>query len=151
MEMCELFRMIPIGKINEIFSRSETAGAELDYTFLGFEDVYKAVTLFVPKGKIIIDLGCSYAFQSWYFKDYKKYIGVDSGICCNDVLEIENSKFYFTSIQHFIKNVFPTIGYDKKDVFAICSYVPDEEARQMVKEFFPYCLVYYPEAEKEGK
>lgn len=141
---CELFKIIPREKIDKIFSISKTAGAELDYTFLGFENVYKAATLFVPQSKVIIDCGCAYAFQSWYFKDYKKYIGIDNGVCVSDVLRTENSEFYFRSIQSFIKNVFPQLEYSLDEVFAICSYVPDENARKLVRETFPYCLVYYP-------
>lgn len=144
-EPCELFELIPKEKIEKVFETSETVGAECDFTFLGFEDVYKAVTLFIPKNQVIIDLGCAYAFQSWYFRDYRKYIGVDNGVNKNDVLETENSEFYFMSIQEFIKEAFPQLGYRKEEVFAICSYVPDEEAREMVRKFFPYCLVYYPE------
>lgn len=47
------------------------------------------------------------------------------------------------SIQTFIRDVFPTLGYNLDKVFAICSYVPDGNARKMVRKFFPYCLVYY--------
>ena len=103
---CELYTMIPREKIEKIFRESETAGAELDYTFLGFEKVYKAATLFVPKNKVIIDLGCGYAFQSWYFKDYRKYIGVDAGTACEcvlNILETGNSEFCHMSIQDFIQ------------------------------------------------
>lgn len=143
-EPCELFKLIPREKIDKIFSESNTASAELDRMFLGFEEVYKAVAMFVPKSKIIIDLGCGYAFQSWYFKDYKKYIGVDCSTSDIDVLKTENSQFFFMSIQEFIKEQFLKLGYKKEDIFAVCSYVPDEKARMMVKEYFPYCLVYYP-------
>ena len=141
-EFCELFRMIPKEKIDNMFENSNTLGAECDYTFLCFEEVYKAVTLFVPKSKVIIDLGCAYAFQSWYFRDYRKYIGVDAHIA--DVLETENSEFHITSIQNFIKYVFPKLGHSIDEVFAVCSYVPDKNAREMVRNFFPHCLVYYP-------
>lgn len=144
-EPCELFKLIPKEKIEKVFETSKTVDAECDFAFLGFEDVYKAVTLFVPKNRVIIDLGCAYAFQSWYFRDYRKYIGIDNGVNKNDVLETENSEFYFVSIQEFIKEVFPQLGYRKEEVFAICSYVPDEEARKMIGESFPHCLVYYPE------
>lgn len=144
-EPCELFRIIPREKIDYVFNTSDTVGAECDFTFLGSEEVYKAVTLFVPKGKVIIDLVCSHAFQSWYFRDYRKYIGVDNGVCRADVLETENSEFYFMSIQNFIENIFPGLGYSLDEVFAACSYVPDSDAREMVRNFFPHCLVYYPE------
>ena len=141
-EPCELFKLIPHEKIDSVFRKSKTAGAEMDYEFLGFEDVYKAVTLFVQKSKIIIDFGCSYAFQSWYFRDYKKYIGVDAWT--DAFLETENSRFFSMKIQDFIREVFPVLGCEKEEVFAVCSYVPDREARRMVRESFPYCLVYYP-------
>lgn len=143
-EPCELFQIIPKEKIEQIFRTSNTVSAECDQTFLGFEDVYKAVTLFVPKNRVIIDFGCGYAFQSWYFREYKKYIGIDNTTCSFDVLKTENSEFYFTSIQDFIQNVFPKKGYEPEDVFAVCSYVQDVNAREMVKKSFPYCLVYYP-------
>ena len=143
MEECELFKLIPKEKLDELFKNSD-AGAELDCTFLGFEEVYKSVLSFVPKSKIIIDFGCAYATQSWYFRDYKKYIGIDKSSNNNSVIHTENSEYYFASIQYFITNIFNTLNISKDNVFAICSYVPDEEARKMVRENFPYCLVYYP-------
>ena len=159
-EPCELYTMIPREKIEKIFMESETASAELDYTFLGFEEVYKAATLFVPKNKIILDLGCGYAFQAWYFKDYRKYIGVDVFHGTEDILKIletGNSDFYHMTIQDFIQQYvreeregFCEIklpGMEPQsieNVFAICSYVPGEYVRKLVRETFPYCLVYYP-------
>ena len=156
-DACELYRLIPKEKIEHIFKTSKTVGAECDYSFLGFEEVYKAITLFVPKSKIIIDFGCGYAFQSWYFRDYKKYIGVDIAVTEKDVLKTENSEFYYMSIKEFIRKYVKTDCYgfcdirlpgmesiNAENVFAICSYVPDVEARELVRETFPYCLVYYP-------
>lgn len=149
-ETCELFKLIPREKIAHVFQTSKTAGMECDCTFLGFEQIYKAVTMFVPRGKVIVDLGCVYAFQSWYFRDYRKYIGIDSGLSVKDVLQTENSEFYFVTIQHFIKNVFPALGYSLDNVFAVCSYVPDKYARKIVRDFFPHCLVYCPTKSGSG-
>ena len=156
---CELYKLILKEKIDRIFEVSYTASAELDYEFLGFESVYKAVTLFVPKNRIIIDFGCGYAFQSWYFKDYRKYIGVDVGHEAENVLNIletGNSDFYNMRIQEFIRKYVKRDGYScwiklpgeefqrTENVFAICSYVPDTGAQRLVRETFPHCLVYYP-------
>ena len=77
MKPCELFSLIPREKLDYLFEHSG-ASAELDYTFLGFEDVYKDMLNFVPKDKTIIDLGCGYAAQSYYFRENEKYIGVDA-------------------------------------------------------------------------
>lgn len=144
METCELFRLIPKEKLQYLFQHSD-AGADLDCSFLGFEDIYLDVLRAVPKDKVIIDLGCAYATQSWFFREHVKYIGVD--FCMNEdsVIHTENSAFYFTSIQQFISEMLPALKLDLNDVFAVCSYVPDEEARDLVLGTFPYCYVYYPE------
>lgn len=141
---CELFRIIPRDKVCEVFRKSKTVCAECSHSFLGFEKVYKAVTMFVPKDKIIIDLGCGYAFQSWYFRDYKRYVGVDCGVKPEDVLRLDNSDYYFMTIQDFCKKSFAKLGCNLDDVFAIASHVPDDDARTLVRTYFPHCLVYYP-------
>lgn len=140
---CKLFKIIPREKLNHLFKNS-TASAELDYSFLGFENIYKAVLMFVPKNKIIIDFGCAYATQSYFFIGYKKYIGIDIQMTNDSVIHTDNSKFYHMTIQKFVNEVFPTLGYRQDEVFAICSYVPDKEARELVRFSFDYCLVCYP-------
>lgn len=143
MKPCELFTLIPREKLDYLFEHSN-ASAALDFTFLGFEDIYKDVLNFAPKDKIIIDLGCGYAAQSYYFREHEKYIGVDACGNSDTVIHTENSEFYFMSIQAFIKDVFPALAIDPTDVFAVCSCVPDKAARELVAETFPYCRVYYP-------
>lgn len=142
-EPCDLFTKIPREKLNFLFENSD-ADVELDYTFLGFEEIYQEVYNYAPKDMTIIDLGCGYACQSWYFREHNSYIGVDYFCDDNSVIHTENSKYYFTSIQNFIKNIFPGLGLDLKKCFAVCSYVPDSEARNLVKEVFSYCKIYYP-------
>lgn len=145
MENCELFNLIPKDEINRVFTESETASAEMDFSFMGFEEVYKAVCMFVPKGKVILDLGCSYAPQSYYFSKYYKYIGVDLSMHNNIRFDRQdNCTIFVESIQDFINKRLKDLPYKNTDYFAICSYVPDREARKMVRETFENCLVYYP-------
>ena len=139
-ECCELFRIIPKEEIKKVFRGA--AAAELDYTFLAFEEVYKSVLNFVPKGKTIIDLGCAYAPQAYYFTEYSKYIGVD--VFVPDIhFTTANMTLYQMSAQQFCKKVIDE-KWDLDNCFAICSYVPDVIARKCVRETFPNCLVYYP-------
>lgn len=143
METCELFNLIPREKLDYLFANSH-AGAELDCTFLAFEHVYKEVLEVTSKDKTIIDLGCAYATQSWYFKDHKKYIGVDDFSNSDSVIHTDNSEFYFMTIQEFIREVLPSLDLNLNDVFAVCFYVPDKDAQDLVVKTFPYCRVYYP-------
>ena len=144
-EPCDLFKIIPAQEIERVFSDG-TASAEMDYTFLAFEEIYKSILNFVPKGKTIIDLGCAYAPQAYYFTEYRGYIGVDIQI--PDVHFITpNMKLYNMSIQEFCKKVTKE-KWSLEKFFAICSYVPDADARKCVRDTFPNCLVYYPFRDK---
>ena len=144
MERCELMNIIPKKEIERVLCG--TASAELDYTFLAFEDVYKGVPNFVPKTKTIIDLGCAYAPQAYCFAEYSRYIGVDASIP-EIHFETENMELYNMPIQEFCEKVIEE-KWDLENCFAICSFVPDDEARKCVRETFPNCLVYYPTSER---
>ena len=156
MKPCDLFTKIPREELNRLFEESY-ANAELDFSFLAFEDIYQKVLEIAPKNKIILDLGCAYATQSWYFRDHKEYIGVDYGACMKEnptyednlkcVIHTENSRYFFESIQTFIKETLPTLGLNLNDVFAVCSAVPDKDARELVRETFPSYLDWYPKEE----
>lgn len=149
---CDLFTKIPKEELSRLFEESD-AGAELDFSYLGFENIYQKVLEIAPKDMIILDLGCAYATQSWYFRDYAAYIGIDLGNAYDNptyednlkgVIQTENSRFFFEPIQSFISNTLPILHLDLNNVFAVCSAVPDREARQMVKNTFPNYLDWYP-------
>ena len=73
---------------------------------------------------------------------YNGYIGVDVDV--PEVhFETENMKLYEMPIQKFCKKVVDE-KWNLEKYFAICSYVPDDDARKCVRETFPNCLVYYP-------
>jgi hypothetical protein len=115
---------------------------ELGFNFLGFLDVYKTINL--PEDFTVIDFGCNQAVQACYFGNCKQYIGIDY-IPIEARFSIPNAAHYKDSIQHLIKEVFPGLELTKEKVFAICSYVPDKEAQQMVMDHFPYHKVQYCE------
>ena len=129
---------IPSEEYREVLEQPE---CEYDIAagFFGFLEPYEAVAEFVPKNRIIIDFGCYLAYQSYLFKDHKKYIGVD--VVNMKRFTPKNAEHYVCTIQEFIKNNSDLV---KEEVFAICSYVPDDEAREMVKNTFEDCLIYYP-------
>lgn len=142
-EPCNLAKLIKKEELELFFKRNPKALEELDYTFFGFEEVYEAVSKIAPEGSTIIDFGCGYALQNYYFREFKQYIGVDAENI-NPIIR-GNDKYYFnTTIQKFIAYILPTLNLKNKKVFAICSYVPDKEARDLVKRTFDNCLVYYP-------
>lgn len=117
---------------------------ELDSEFLGFVDVYKNLSRIIPKGSIVIDFGCYLAAQSYFFARHKMYIGVD--VVSMRRFTPPNSVHYTMSIQNFIQIEVPKLfeEYDELKLCAICSYVPDFQATEMVRKTFPNVFCYYP-------
>lgn len=138
---CELYRMIPKEELDRVFKG--TASAELDVDFLGFETPYKVASLVVPKRWTILDLGCGYAAQSYFFTAHKKYIGVDLG-GVDFLLRFTtwNTKMYIMRIQEYIVKHHSEL--DLEHTFALCIAVPDKEAQEMVIREFPNHYVWYP-------
>ena len=113
---------------------------DIDPSCLGFMDVYYHLSMIIPKGRVIYDLGCSYAFQAYYFRSHKAYVGVDLGkkkfrLFC------PNTKHLEMSIQQFVET-----QKVESPHFAICSYVPPwgGDNQELVRQSFKHLFVYYP-------
>lgn len=137
----ELRSLIPDDEYHEVMSQDM---CELDSEFLGFVDVYKNLSRIIPKGSIVIDFGCYLAAQSYFFARHKMYIGVD--VVSMRRFTPPNSVHYTMSIQNFIQIKVPKLfeEYDELKLCAICSYVPDFQATEMVRKTFPNVFCYYP-------
>ena len=133
----ELFKLIPNNQTRWVFSQKD---CELEHDFLGFTEFYKHLSFIIPTHFTIVDLGCGYAPQSFYFTKHKQYIGVDV---------FEGERFFALNTRHYTKTIQDYVRTDISkldlcEVFAICSYVPDEEAKELVRNTFPNLFVYYP-------
>lgn len=116
---------------------------ELDPSFLGFTNVYLALATLIPRHWTVVDFGCAEAAGCCFFKKHKEYIGVDPG---------EDARFHFKNTTHYVMTIQEFIDFRKphflclnlKETFAICSYVPDDDARRLVNETFDNVFNYYP-------
>lgn len=135
----ELYNSFSEEQNNSVLNQND---CDIEPTFLGFVGVYKNLSEIIPKHFTIIDLGCAYAPQCFYFKDHAKYIGVDvfNGIRYYS----ENSIHVIDEIGGYIDNL--DIDLDLKKVFAICSYVPDwyGDVRLKARNKFSNLFVFYP-------
>ena len=124
-----------IGKdeMHRLYSYPE---CQLEFDFLGFLESYNDLKDIIPKDFTIIDLGCYQALQGYYFKNHKEYIGIDNYVPIIWRFHQNNAKYYYMSIQDFIKEHINELDLSK--TFAICSYVPDIEARTLVRNTFSY-------------
>ena len=124
---------IGIQETKRLFSYPE---CELEYDFLGFLNSYADLPEQIPHDWTLIDFGCYQAFQGYLFRNYAKYIGVDCGISNAWRLRQDNAEYHERTIQDFIAEHLHELNLEK--TFAVCSYVPDEQARKMVRSIFPY-------------
>lgn len=137
----ELLDMIPQNQIDEVFKNS----LEISPDFIGFIGIYKHLSGIIPEHYTVIDFGCGYNAQSFYFKNHKQYIAVDfyPDLIC---FKSENCIFHNITIYDFIFQILPTLNLDLDKVFAICTYVPDWYGQNinLVKSTFKNVFTYYP-------
>lgn len=139
MKYDELISVIPKEQLNAVFNSEY---CDIDAEFLGFTHTYKQLASIIPKHFTVIDLGCAYAAQCYYFAKHKRYIGVDAYPLVQ--FHTDNTSHYHMSIQKFISDELPKMELDMKRAFAICSYVPDFEAQKLVRSTFPNVFNFYP-------
>ena len=108
---------------------------DIDLEFLGFVDTYYYLSKIIPKHWRVIDFGCAYNPQAYFFKDHKCFIGVNPGI--KEQFRFSNTILFKGTISKFLEKK-PTT----KEVFAICNNVPSKETR-LIREYYPNCFVYY--------
>ncbi len=137
----KLFEYLPKDQIAEVMSQDK---CELSHDFLGFTDIYDHLSQIIPLHFTVIDFGCYLAAQSYYFRNHALYFGVDT---------VKLKRFVFPNTMHVEMSISEFISstihcFDLKTTFAICSYVPDFPAQQMIREQFNNVFIFYP-ANKE--
>lgn len=139
--LAELKDLIPQDEIYKILNQRE---CEYEFDFFGFVNIYKPLSLLIPKNKIVIDFGCYLAPQAYFFSDHVKYIGVD--LVKMERFSPGNAKHFCCSIEDFIKQQTPILfkENDNRQYFAICSYVPDFKSTELVRKTFQNVCCYYP-------
>lgn len=145
----EVHNKIPKDEMKRVLNQDS---CDIDPSFLGFLKIYDLIRQFVPTHYSIIDLGCAYAAQAFLLDNYISYVGVD--VC--DVNERFDTRFALCNNSHYVLSIQDFISkysnqWQNVPCFAVCSYVPDSEAREMVFKTFDDVLVYYPGIEPKLK
>lgn len=119
--------------------------ADIDPSFMGFVSIYKGLADIIPKNRIVIDLGCAYASQAYYFREHRGYIGVDVSNCPK--VESWNAKYFNMTIADFLESDYFK-SFDQGDIFGICIYVPPSHGDnlELTRHNFNNCYTYYPSA-----
>lgn len=134
-----LCAMLPPKQAKRVF---KSKNCDIAPDFLGFVGIYERLAEIIPTHWTVIDLGCAYAPQAFFFRNHRAYVGVN----LRDVerFSTPNSKHYDMSIEDFIAK--HAAEYDQNKTFAICSYVPPwgGDNGAMVRAAFKNVFVYYP-------
>ena len=127
-------------QITKVFGQDNIVDIEPE--FLGFIDIYYNLSQIIDKNYTVIDFGCGYNAQSFYFMEYKKYIGIDYW---PDLVRFKapGTEFHNMDINYYITNNINK--FDINGTFAICSYVPNLDY-DLIKHTFKNMFIFYPTA-----
>lgn len=137
---CErLLKLIPPDEVKRVLGQPD---CYIDLSFLGFIEIYENLSQIIPQHFTIVDLGCAYNTQCYYFTQHKAYIGVD----VEDTIRFKapNCELFTGTIKKFIDTQLDTLDLD--ETFAICSYVPPwyDHDCEFVRKTFKNIFCYYP-------
>lgn len=125
--------------------------AELGPDFLCFETFYQAVAATWPTDMNVIDVGGFVGLQGWLFRDFRRYICVDSydfrsrgeGIPTPSRCELPGNGLHVLSDGiGYLSNILQFPVDLSRDLF-VCSAVPNTRVREMVSKM-PNSVVWYP-------
>jgi hypothetical protein len=112
--------------------------------FMGFVSTYKLLSQLIPKHFTVVDIGCSYNPQCFYFKDHTAIISICPST--TDVYSTENCIFKQQKASEFIESdLYKSL--DLNTTFAICNYVPEwynENAKEITRNNFLNMYIFYP-------
>lgn len=116
-------------------------GADIEPDFMGFANTYQALSRLIPLDWTVLDLGCAYAPQAYYFRHHARYIGVD--------VWPAHKRFHFSNTVHATQRIehyaCPAVA-DQPKVFCILNYVNCRaETAEKVRRLFRNLFVFYPE------
>ena len=136
--------MIPQDQWNEVMNQDM---CDIEPEFLGFVDTYYYLSKIIPLHFTVIDFGCAYNPQCFFFEKHNKLISVDIG----KFKKFNNSKnntIVEEGIDDFINERHK--DFDMDETFAICSYVGTNEIKT-VKSMFKNVYTFYPSNKEEQK
>lgn len=131
--------MLPVDQVDRVLNQEY---CEIDLTFLGFMETYKVLSSIIPNEFTVVDLGCAYNPQCFYFQGHKKYIAVD--VSQSLKFQSDNCVIYIKKISEFIRDDIKHL--DMNTTFAICNYVPPWHGNNsyMVRKYFKNVFTFYP-------
>lgn len=145
-----LFRALMAHAPDQVRRVLSTPNCDIDPSFLGFVDYYAHLCALIPRHWSVIDLGCAYAPQAWYFRNHHEYLGVDGFTPLAARFAFPNSRHLVQRIEAFLDDYEAGRVALRKPVFAVMNYVPAARATEgRVRAVFPRLFVYYPQRDPE--
>lgn len=145
-KVTRLLELIPEEEKNRVFKQEM---CEICSDFIGFIDTYYELSKLIPKDWAIIDFGCGYNPQCYYFSEHKEYIAVQPIDDCTptELFQSDNCTIYRMTSGQFIKKIMPKLKLNISKVFAIANYVPKwygESTVNLVLRNFKNVYTFYP-------
>lgn len=144
-----LLSLIPQEEQDRVFNQRY---ADITPEFLGFVETYYYLSKLIPQHWTVVDLGCGYNPQSYFFTNHAHYIAVDIGYIEGELTEMfkpPNCGIYRLTVKEFLFHYLNQL--DTKTTFAICNYVPSwyGDNGKITREYFENVYVFYPHHKRE--
>ena len=125
------------------------ASAEIDCNNMTCgRGTYYMLSKMIPKDWTVIDFGCAYNAQSYFFQNHARHIAIEPEWKNTDFrfeyFRAPRTEILFTTGQDFINDILPNMNLNIDKTFAICNYVPSGACNLLVRQTFKNVFTFYP-------
>ena len=139
----DLLKSLPRDQIKKVMIDQD---CDIDGEFLGFLSIYKSLSEIIPEHFTMVDIGCAYNPQCYYFQKHKRYIAVDNHK--KEIFKTDNVEHFTCGVSRFIDYFVPILNLNMKETFAIMNYVPlSDNHKAKVRRTFENIYCYYPHSD----
>lgn len=117
-------KMIPKAESSKVLSQYH---CDIFPNFMGFVETYYYLSKIIPRNWTVIDIGCAWNAQCYFFRHHKKVISVEppeNDVFLNDLFKTDNCHIYRMTGGKFIDSVLPSLHLDMSKTFAIMNNNP---------------------------
>lgn len=125
------------------------ASAEIDCNNMTCgRGTYYMLSKMIPKDWTVIDFGCAYNAQSYFFQNHARHIAIEPEWKNTDFrfehFRAPRTEIIFTTGQDFINDLLSNMNLNIDKTFAIVNYVPSGACNLLVRQTFKNVFTFYP-------
>lgn len=139
--------LIPKEETKRVMASDASAEIDANNLMCGGATYYN-LSKMIDKSWTVIDIGCAYNPQSYFFQNHARHIAIEpvwkDSHFRFEYFKAPNTELLFMDGQDFINETLPTLNLNLDKTFCIVNYVPSGGVNLLARMTFKNIFCFYP-------